>query len=46
MTAQLVSVGDYERKAHKLLPHNALSYFKSGALNEVTLKENKTAMNR
>lgn len=41
----LVSVSDYETEAHRILPQNALDYYRSGAMQEVTLQENKEAFN-
>ncbi|KAG0727650.1 Hydroxyacid oxidase 1 [Chionoecetes opilio] len=46
MSKQLVGVQDYEREAHRRLPRSALDYYQSGALDEVTLRENKEAMER
>ncbi|MPD00118.1 Hydroxyacid oxidase 1 [Portunus trituberculatus] len=46
MSKPLVGVHDYEREAQWRLPKTALDYYRSGALDEVTLKENKEAMNR
>lgn len=46
LSKRLVGVQDYEREAHRRLPKNALDYYRSGALDEVTLKENKEAMER
>ena len=46
MSKVLVGVHDYEREAHKRLPKYVLDYYRSGALDEVTLKENKEAMER
>ncbi|XP_045122704.1 peroxisomal (S)-2-hydroxy-acid oxidase GLO3-like isoform X2 [Portunus trituberculatus] len=46
MSKLLVSVHDYEREAQRRLPKAILDYCQSGALDEVTLKENKEAMNR
>lgn len=43
---QLVGVEDYQSEARRRLPKNALDYYQSGALDEVTLRENKEAMNR
>lgn len=37
----LVSLDDYEKQAHQLLPKNALDYYRSGAGNEETLKRNR-----
>lgn len=41
----LVSLDDYEKLAHKLLPKNALDYYRSGAGNEETLKWNRNDFN-
>lgn len=41
----LVSLDDYERQAIKLLPRNALGYYKSGAGNEETLGWNRSDFN-
>lgn len=46
MSKPLVGVHDYEQEAHRHLPRTALDYYRSGALDEVTLKENKEAMDR
>lgn len=40
----LVGVEDYEKEAHRRLPRVALGYYRSGALDEETLRENKEAM--
>ncbi|CAO1326559.1 unnamed protein product [Diamesa hyperborea] len=40
---QLVSLDDYERQAHELLPKNSLDYYKSGAGDELTLKWNRSS---
>lgn len=42
----LVSIGDYESLALKLLPHVYGDYYKSGACEEVTLKNNKESFKR
>lgn len=41
----LVSLGDYERRAYELLPKNALDYFRSGAGDEQTLSWNRNDFN-
>ncbi|KAK3889476.1 hypothetical protein Pcinc_006523 [Petrolisthes cinctipes] len=46
MSMSLVCVKDYEREAHRQLPRNALNYYNTGAMSEVTVHENKAAMNR
>lgn len=46
MKPPMVSVNDYAVEAHKILPRNALDYYQSGALQEITLHENKEAINR
>ena len=46
MSKPLVGVRDYEQEAQRRLPKAALDYYRSGALDEVTLKENIEAMNR
>lgn len=38
----LVSLDDYEKEATKLLPKNALDYYRSGAGDEVTLSRNRS----
>ena len=42
----LVCVDDYKKEAEKILPKNALDYYRSGALQQVTLAENSEAINR
>src|SRR4051812_30404549 len=42
----LVSLGDYEKRAHELLPRNALDYFRSGAGDEQTLARNRSDFNK
>ncbi|XP_050736051.1 uncharacterized protein LOC127008287 [Eriocheir sinensis] len=42
----LVGVEDYQREAFRRLPKNALDYYRSGALDQETLQENKDAMMR
>lgn len=37
----LISLDDYEKRAHEVLPRNALDYFRSGAGDEQTLKWNR-----
>ncbi|KAG7164937.1 hydroxyacid oxidase 1-like [Homarus americanus] len=46
MKSSLVCVSDYEAEAHKSLPRNALDYYRSGAMQETTLHENKEAISR
>ena len=46
MSKPLVGVRDYEQEAQRRLPKAVLDYVRSGALDEVTLKENIEAMNR
>lgn len=41
----LVSLDDYEKQAHEVLPKNALDYFRSGAGDEQTLKWNRNDFN-
>lgn len=41
----LVSLDDYEKRAYKLLPKNALDYYRSGAGNEQTLAWNRSDFN-
>jgi len=43
---KLVCVPDFEAAAFKLLDNNALQYYKSGADDEFTLKDNKEAFKR
>lgn len=43
---KLVCISDFEKEAHKLLDNNSLQYYKSGADDEITLKENKEAFKR
>lgn len=46
MSSSLVCVQDYEEQATKILPRNALDYYRSGATREITLQENKDAIKR
>lgn len=46
MKPPMVSVDDYAVEAHKILPRSILGYYKSGALQEITLHENTEAINR
>lgn len=46
MNTPLVSVSDFEQHAYKVLPRNALDYYKSGAGQEQTLKDNPLAFSR
>lgn len=41
----LVSLDDYEKRAHQLLPKNALDYYRSGAGDEQTLQWNRNDFN-
>lgn len=41
----LVSLNDYEKQAHELLPKNALDYYRSGAGDEQTLAWNRSDFN-
>ncbi|XP_030767950.1 hydroxyacid oxidase 1 [Sitophilus oryzae] len=43
---ELVCVKDFEDYAYKVLPRNALDYYRSGAGREETLKENRRAFSR
>ena len=43
---KLVCVSDFEEAAFRILDQNALEYYKSGADDEYTLKENKAAFAR
>lgn len=43
---KLVCIEDFEREALQMLNKNALDYYRSGADDEVTLKENKRAFKR
>ena len=43
---KLVCIPDFEEAAAKILDLNALEYYKSGADDEYTLKENKSAFAR
>lgn len=43
---KLVCVPDFEEAAVKLLDKNTLNYYKSGADDEITLKDNKDAFKR
>lgn len=38
----LISLDDYEKRAHELLPKNALDYYRSGAGDEQTLGRNRS----
>ncbi len=40
---ELINVWDYESRARELLPKMAYDYFASGALDEVTLRDNRAA---
>lgn len=42
----LVSVSDFERRAHEIIPANALGYYKSGAGDEFTLNLNREYFNK
>ena len=42
----MVCVDDFEREAYKILPRNALDYYRSGADEEQTLGVNKEALRR
>ena len=42
----LVSLDDYEKRAHQLLPQNALDYYKSGAGDQLTLNLNRTCFDK
>jgi (S)-2-hydroxy-acid oxidase len=42
----LVSLSEFEREAHKVLPKNALDYYKSGAGDEYSLRLNRTAFEK
>ena len=46
MDAKIVSLDDIEAAAAKVLPRNALDYFRSGAEDMVTLKDNREAFKR
>ena len=46
MDGQIVSLDDIEVRAAKVLPKNALDYFRSGAEDMFTLKDNREAFNR
>ena len=43
---QLVCLDDFEKYAFKSLPLNALDYYRSGANDQVTLKDNVEAFRR
>jgi (S)-2-hydroxy-acid oxidase len=43
---QCVCIDDFEKEAFRVLDRNALSYYKSGADDELTLAENRKAFNR
>ena len=45
-TAVLVSLDDYEKRAHQLLDGNALDYYKSGAGDELTLNLNRKCFDK
>ena len=38
----LISLDDYEKQAHQLLPKNALDYYRSGAGDELSLEWNRS----
>ncbi len=42
----LVNVSDFEREAARRLPKDVLDYYSGGALDEVTLRENRAAYDR
>uniref|UniRef100_A0A182MUV4 FMN hydroxy acid dehydrogenase domain-containing protein n=1 Tax=Anopheles culicifacies TaxID=139723 RepID=A0A182MUV4_9DIPT len=42
----LVSVRDYEQRAHEIVPRNALDYYRSGAGDELSLRLNRTGFDR
>ena len=46
MDTGIVSLDDLESVAVKVLPKNALDYFRSGAEDMVTLKDNREAFKR
>ena len=46
MAKRFVCVDDYEIHAAQVLPANALDYYKSGADQEQTLKDNQEAFKR
>ena len=46
MDAKIVSLDDIEAAAATVLPRNALDYFRSGAEDMVTLKDNREAFKR
>jgi (S)-2-hydroxy-acid oxidase len=43
---KLVCIGDFEKEAHRILDKNALDYYRSGADEEITLRENRSAFKR
>lgn len=43
---ELVCVKDFEERAFKILPKNALDYYKSGAGKEESLRNNRKAFTR
>jgi len=46
MSVRMVCVDDFERYAHKTLPKFALDYYRSGADEQITLKDNILAFRR
>lgn len=46
MNENLASVDDFEKHAYKVLPKNALDYYRSGAGAQTTLADNKRAFSR
>ena len=46
MADKLVCVLDFEKHAHKVLPNNALDYYRTGADQEQTLRDNRQAFLR
>lgn len=46
MALKFVCVEDYEKHAAKVLPSYALEYYKSGADEEQTLRENRDSFKR
>ena len=46
MSEPVICVGDFEAYAYKTLPKFALDYYRSGADEEITLKDNILAFRR
>lgn len=45
-TSNMVCLDDFEKYAYKTLPRNALDYYRSGANQQITLRDNIAAFSR